>query len=124
MQTQREKGERLRRLHRRGEPLVLVNAWDAVSARILEQLGAPAIATTSAGIAWLEGFADGEHIRREDMLAAVARVASAVSVPVTADLESGYGLTIQDAVATALGAIEAGAVGMNFEDWDSATDSL
>ena len=124
MATQREKAERLRQLHRRGEPLVLVNAWDAVSARILEQLGAPAIATTSAGIAWLEGFADGEHMRREGMLAAVARVTSAVSVPVTADLESGYGLTIQDAVATALGAIEAGAVGMNFEDWDSAAGSL
>ena len=124
MPTQREKAEALRQLHRRGKPLVLVNAWDAVSARILEQLGAPAIATTSAGIAWLEGYADGEHMLRDRMLAAVTRVSSVVSVPVTADLESGYGLTIEDAVATALGAIEAGAVGMNFEDWNAATDEL
>lgn len=124
MTTQREKAERLRSLHQRGDPLVLVNAWDAVSARILEHLDVPAIATTSAGIAWAEGFSDGERILRGRMLAAVERITSVVSVPVTADLEGGYGPTIEDAVETARGAIAAGAVGMNFEDWDETANAM
>lgn len=116
MATQREKAERLRTLHRRGDPVVFINVWDALSARVVESLGFPAIATTSAGVAFVEGFADGEHISREQMLAGVARVVRAVDVPVTADLESAYGTSVEDARATARGAIEAGAVGLNFED--------
>jgi 2-methylisocitrate lyase-like PEP mutase family enzyme len=116
--TLREKADVLRALHQRGEPLVLVNAWDAVSARIVEELGFPAIATTSAGIAWLEGFPDGERITRECMLEGVRRIARVIDVPLTADLESGYGRSVDDAIATAHGALEAGAVGLNFEDWD------
>ncbi|MDQ2663540.1 MAG: isocitrate lyase/phosphoenolpyruvate mutase family protein [Candidatus Eremiobacteraeota bacterium] len=116
--TQREKAETLRSLHRPGNPLVLVNAWDAVSARIVEEAGFPAIATTSGGISWLEGYADGELISREQMLAGIARIVHAVTVPVTADLESGYGPTIEAAVSTAKGAIASGAVGLNFEDGD------
>ena len=112
------KAERLRALHQPGNPVIFVNVWDAASARIVEELGFSAIATTSAGIAWAQGFADGECISRECMLGGVACVARAVNLPVTADLERGYGASIQDAVATAQGAIEAGAVGMNFEDWD------
>lgn len=115
--TQAEKAQRLRELHHAGEPLVLVNVWDAVSARIIEELGFPAIATTSAGIAYTEGFADGELIPRERMLARVRCVAEAVDVPVTADLEAGYGSGIGDAIQTARGAIESGAVGLNFEDF-------
>lgn len=110
------KAQTLRSLHQPGNPLVLFNVWDAVSARIIEELGAPAIATSSAAIAWLEGYADGQHISREAMLAGVKRVASAVRVPVTADLEGGYGSSVHDAAATARGAIEAGAAGLNFED--------
>lgn len=106
----------LRSLHVCGEPLVLFNVWDAVSARIVEQLGAPAIATSSAAIAWLEGFPDGQHISRDRMLAGVERVTAAVRVPVTADLEGGYGYTIADAANTARGAIDAGAAGLNIED--------
>jgi 2-methylisocitrate lyase-like PEP mutase family enzyme len=124
MPTQREKAEALRRLHEPGSPLVLINAWDAVSARIIEDLGFPAIATTSAGIAWAEGFADGERISRDRMLQAVSRVTQVVAVPVTADLEAGYGQSTEDAVATARGAIVAGAVGLNFEDWDDEHDAL
>jgi 2-methylisocitrate lyase-like PEP mutase family enzyme len=124
MPTQREKAGAFRSLHRRGDPVVLVNAWDAVSARIIEELGFPAIATTSAGIAWLEGFADGERISRERMLEGVRRVVQAVDVPVTADLERGYGPTVRDAVETARGAIDAGAVGMNFEDWDATHETV
>jgi 2-methylisocitrate lyase-like PEP mutase family enzyme len=114
--TQSEKAARFRALHHSGQPLVLVNAWDAASARIVESLGFPAVATTSAGVAFLEGYADGERIGRDAMLAGVARITRVVSVPVTADLESGYGLSVEDAIATARGAIAAGAVGMNFED--------
>ena len=118
MPTQREKADRLRELHRPGDPLVLFNVWDAVSARIVEELGFPAIATTSAGIAWAEGYPDGERISRAEMLARVRRIAEAVDVPVTADCEAAYGTSTEDAVLTARDAIEAGAVGLNFEDMD------
>lgn len=116
MNTLENKAQLLRSLHKPGKPLVLFNVWDAVSARIIEELGAPAIATSSAAIAWLEGYADGQYISRDAMLTGVKRVTSAVRVPVTADLEGGYGLTVHDAAATARGAIEAGAAGLNFED--------
>ncbi len=116
MSTLRDKADKLRELHRTARPLVLVNAWDVVSARIIEELGFPAIATTSAGIAWAEGFADGERISREHMLARVARIACAIEAPLTSDLEGAYGPSVRDAADTASGAIEAGAVGLNFED--------
>jgi 2-methylisocitrate lyase-like PEP mutase family enzyme len=124
MATLAEKAEILRSLHRRGDPLVLINVWDAASARIVEELGFPAIATTSAGISWLEGVADGERLSRDAMLQGAARVARAVRVPVTADLEAGYGRSAEDAAATARGAIEAGAVGLNFEDWDERRSEI
>lgn len=116
MSTQYEKAARLLALHVPGNPVVLVNAWDAISARIVESAGFPALATTSAGIAFLEGYPDGQRISRAEMLVGVARVARAVNVPVTADLESGYGEEVEDAIATAQGAIDAGAIGLNFED--------
>jgi len=94
--------------------LVLPNAWDAASARIFEQAGFPAIATTSAGVAFALGYSDGQKIPPAEMLAAVKRIASSVRVPVTADLEAGY----DDVAKTADGAIEAGAVGLNLEDMD------
>src|SRR5689334_17987829 len=74
-----------------GPGFVLPNAWDAGSARILEQLGFPAVATTSAGIAWSLGVPDGGTVDRDTMLEHVGRVVAAVNVPVTADLEAGYG---------------------------------
>lgn len=103
-------------LHRPGSPLILPNAWDVISARIVEDAGFSAVATTSAGIAWSLGYADGERIGRDEMLAAVARITRAVRVPVTADLEAAYGRKPADAADTARGAINAGAVGFNFED--------
>lgn len=119
-ESQAALAERLRAMHHAPlAPLILPNAWDAASARIIEQAGFPAIATTSAGIAWSLGYPDGERMSRTTMLAAVARIAARVRVPVTADLEAGYGPRPEDAAATATGAIEAGAVGFNFED---ATD--
>ena len=111
--TQREKAEELRRLHAAPEPLVLVNAWDAVSARVVAAApGCRAIATASWSVAAARGLPDGEALTREAMLEAVALVASAVELPVTADLERGYG----DAGVTVAGALEAGAVGCNLED--------
>ncbi len=112
----KEKAAALRALHHQATPVVFVNAWDGASARIVESIGFPAIATTSAGIAYVDGFPDGQAISRDGMLAHVRTIAGAVSVPVTADLEGGYGPTVADAVATVRGAIAAGAVGMNFED--------
>ena len=120
IENQAALAERLRAMHHAPlAPLILPNAWDAASARIIEQAGFPAIATTSAGVAWSLGYPDGERMSRATMLAAVGRIAARVQVPVTADLEAGYGPGPEDAAATATGAIEAGAVGFNFED---ATD--
>jgi 2-methylisocitrate lyase-like PEP mutase family enzyme len=99
-----------------GPGFVLPNAWDAGSARILEQVGFPAIATTSAGIAWSCGVPDGGELDRDTMLEHVGRIVAAVSVPVTADLEAGYGDTADDVGRTVARAVELGAVGANLED--------
>jgi 2-methylisocitrate lyase-like PEP mutase family enzyme len=112
---QTAKANAFRALHR-GRILLLANVWDVASARIVEEAGFPAIATTSAGVAFSLGYADGQRITREEMLACVARIAKAVKVPVTADVEAGYGNRPEDAARTAREAIEAGAVGMNLED--------
>ena len=99
-----------------GPGFVLPNAWDAGSARILEQVGFPAIATTSAGIAWSFGIPDGEGLDRHTMLEQVGRIVAAVGVPVTADLEAGYGHTADEVGRTVGLAAEVGAVGCNLED--------
>jgi 2-methylisocitrate lyase-like PEP mutase family enzyme len=116
MGAQRDLAERFRAMHIPGDPVLLPNAWDGASARLLESLAFGAVATTSAGVAFLEGYPDGEDIGRNVMLAGVARVVRAVRVPVSADMEGGYGPTVADAVATALGVIQSGAIGLNFED--------
>ncbi len=95
---------------------VLPNAWDAGSALILEQVGFTAIATTSAGIAWSCGVPDGEALHRDTMLERVARIVEAVGVPVTADLESGYGDSAEEVGSTVARAVELGVVGCNIED--------
>lgn len=102
-------------LHR-GPGFVLPNAWDAGSARILAQLGFPAIATTSAGVAWSLGLPDGGGVGPERMLQRIAEIADAVDVPVTADLEDGYSSTPEGVAATIAVALQAGAVGANIED--------
>jgi len=113
---QRKKADALRALHSGPEPLVLVNVWDVGSARMVEDLGFPAIATTSAGIAFSKGLPDGQKISSDRMMAAVAEIAQVVNVPVTADAEAGYGDRPEDAAETARHVITAGAVGMNLED--------
>jgi 2-methylisocitrate lyase-like PEP mutase family enzyme len=106
------KVEILRNLHQGPGILVLPNAWDVASARIFEATGFPAIATTSAGVANSLGYPDVERIPRDEMIGIVKRIARSVSVPVTADVEAGYG----DPVGTARAVLDAGAVGMNLED--------
>lgn len=99
-----------------GPGFVLPNAWDAGSARILEQVGFPAIATTSAGIAWSCGVPDGGGLDRDTMLEHISRIVAAVDVPVTADLEAGYGETADDVGRSVALAAEQGVVGANIED--------
>jgi 2-methylisocitrate lyase-like PEP mutase family enzyme len=113
--------EQLRGLHVPGSPLLLVNAWDPPSARRLAHDGYPAIATTSAGVAEALGYEDGNVTPPDEMLAAVARIAAVVDVPVTADLEAGYGL---EPAALVDGLLGAGAVGLNFEDTDHEAGGL
>lgn len=118
--------EGFRRLHAPGAKiLVLPNAWDALSAGIVERAGAAAIATTSSGVSWAHGRRDGQGLRREEMLAAVRRIVEAVGVPVTADVEGGYGEgTPEDAAITARGVLEAGGAGINLEDSPGRGDAI
>jgi 2-methylisocitrate lyase-like PEP mutase family enzyme len=116
VRAQAEKAEQFRKLHQGPPILVLPNAWDVASARILEELGYPAIATTSAGVAFSLGYPDGQRISRDQMLEVVARIAHAVRVPVTADMEAGYGTSVKDMIETTKAVIASGAIGMNLED--------
>ncbi|MDX6345423.1 MAG: hypothetical protein QOF84_213, partial [Streptomyces sp.] len=84
------RAELFRSLHTPGHPLVLPNAWDAASARVVEEAGAAAVATTSSGVAWALGAADGNHADRDEVLRALARIVAAVDIPVSADIEGGY----------------------------------
>jgi len=113
---QRLKANLLRELHHGSHVLLLPNVWDVASARIFENAGFPALATTSAGVAFTLGYPDGEKVSRKEMLEVVARIARAVNVPVTADVEAGYGGRPEDASLTARAVIDAGAVGLNLED--------
>ena len=115
------KANALRALHEGAQPLVLPNAWDVESARVVADAGYPAIATTSGGVAAALGYPDGEVIAPAEMFEAVARIAHAVDVPVTADLEAGYNIEPEDLVSMLL---EAGAVGCNIEDSDPRTKAL
>jgi 2-methylisocitrate lyase-like PEP mutase family enzyme len=114
------KAERLRALHVPGRPLVLPNVWDAGSAKVIAAEGYPALATTSAGIAFSYGVPDGEAISRADMLHATRRIAAAVAVPVTADVEAGYGPEPKNVAYTVMELLGAGVVGANFEDSSDA----
>ncbi|MFD8598976.1 isocitrate lyase/phosphoenolpyruvate mutase family protein [Kitasatospora sp. NPDC059646] len=105
-----------RSLHTSARPLALANAWDVASARVVEAAGAPAIATTSAGTAWSLGAPDGDRVPRQSVLDVVARIAAAVDVPVTADIEGGYGTGPAEVADTVARVLDAGAVGINIED--------
>ncbi|WP_106178280.1 isocitrate lyase/PEP mutase family protein [Prauserella shujinwangii] len=109
---------RLRALHVPGSPLVLPNVWDAGSARLVAAAGFPVVATSSAAVAETLGYSDGEDAPAAEMFAAAARIVRAVPVPVTVDVEAGYGL---DPAELARRVLDTGAVGCNLEDTDPAT---
>jgi 2-methylisocitrate lyase-like PEP mutase family enzyme len=119
-ETQRAKAEAFRAMHDRSRILVLPNAWDAMSARIVEEAGARAIATTSAGVAWSIGYADGQATPRDEMMEAIARITRVASVAVTADIEAGYATDTRELSETIRRVIDAGAVGINLEDSNHA----
>jgi 2-methylisocitrate lyase-like PEP mutase family enzyme len=115
-----QKAARLLELHHASQPLVLINAWDAASAAMVEHCGLPAIATSSAAMANALGFPDGQFLPWAQMLEAVARVCRAVKVPVTADIESGFASNVTALETSIKQIIDAGAVGVNLEDVMSA----
>src|SRR6059036_1968327 len=113
--------DQLRSLHRPGDPLLLPNAWDVATARAVVAAGFPVVATTSAGVAATLGYEDHEGAPGDKMLAAAARIASGVEVPVTVDAEAGYGMEPAELVA----ALHSGcAAGCNLEDSDHTTGGL
>ncbi|HEX8727476.1 MAG TPA: isocitrate lyase/phosphoenolpyruvate mutase family protein, partial [Ktedonobacterales bacterium] len=114
--TQQARAEQLRQWHRQPPILLLPNAWDAASARIFAQLGFRAVATTSSGVAIANGYPDGERMPRALMIETIRRVAAAVDCPVTADIEAGYGESLDQKLDTIRQVVEAGAVGVNIED--------
>jgi 2-methylisocitrate lyase-like PEP mutase family enzyme len=114
--AQPERARRFLDLHRRPRILLLANAWDAASARLFEEEGLPAIATTSAGVAFSLGFPDGERTPFPEMVAAIERIARAVRIPVSADIESGFGQTPKEVGENVRAVLQAGAVGVNLED--------
>ena len=116
IETRQQQTETFHRLHAGADPLVLVNAWDAVSARIVERAGAKAIATTSAGIAWALGHADGERVPVDELLAATARICRVTRLPVTVDIERGFGDSIGAVCDVVRAFIDMGVAGINIED--------
>ncbi|MEV4119628.1 isocitrate lyase/phosphoenolpyruvate mutase family protein [Micromonospora sp. NPDC049645] len=116
MSEHHTRAELFRSLHTPGSPLILVNAWDAASARVVAAAGVRAVATTSAGVAWSLGAADGDVLGRDAAVDLVGRITAAVSLPVTADIESGYGATPTEVGVTTRAVLKAGVVGVNVED--------
>lgn len=113
---QQERAAQFRRFHHEALPLVLPNVWDAASARIVAQAGARAIATTSSGVATALGYSDGQHISQGMLIESIARITRVVECPVTADIEAGYGSSIEEVLRTVRDVIATGAVGINIED--------
>jgi methylisocitrate lyase len=122
--TQQEQARLFRSLHVSGQPLVLFNAWDAGSARAVADAGAQAIATGSWSVAAANGFADGEQLPFALAMDNLRRIVAAVALPVTVDLESGYGDAPEAVAATVAAALAAGAIGCNLEDSFPADRSL
>jgi 2-methylisocitrate lyase-like PEP mutase family enzyme len=115
---------RFAELHRGPELLVLANAWDAGSARLFESIGARAIATTSAGVAWAHGYPDGDALPTALAIATTAAIARAVRVPLTVDIEGGYSDDPRAVGRLIAEVIDAGAVGVNLEDGSGAPELL
>jgi len=124
MATQSEKADLFLKLHLDDELLVLPNPWDVGSARIFEEAGFPALATTSAGVAATMGYPDNQRVTKDEMLDAISRIASGVQVPVTADIEGGYSATPEGTAASVQEFMQTGIVGVNLEDRDAENDGV
>jgi len=124
MSIQAEKAERFRTLHHADHPLILPNAWDVPSARVFEDSGFPAVATSSAGVMVSLGYPDGEEMPRKDLVSVIGRIAGRLSIPLSADVVSGYGHDAREVVATVKLVLRAGAVGINLEDVDHSRGRL
>lgn len=124
LKSQKEKAEDFRALHHGKRVLVLPNGWDVPSARVFEDAGFPAVATSSAGMLVSLGYPDGEVVGRDEFVSAVERIARVLSVPVSADIVAGFGKTTKEVVATVRAILKTGAVGINIEDFAHATKKL
>lgn len=116
VRSQEDKANRLLDLHTSGELLLLPNVWNPIGARVLEAKGYPAVATASAALSASLGYQDGERIRRSTLVEFLRRIARSVEVPVTADIETGYGATLAEVRETTAQVLDAGVVGINLED--------
>jgi 2-methylisocitrate lyase-like PEP mutase family enzyme len=119
-----ERSRTFRRLHAGPEILILANAWDAGSARLIESLGARAIATSSAAVAWSHGYPDGHALPVPQLLATLSAIARVVGIPVSADIEGGYASDPVAVGETVARVVDAGAVGINLEDGTASPDLL
>ncbi len=124
LKSQKEKAEDFRALHHGKRILILPNGWDVPSARVFEDAGFPAVATSSAGMLVSLGYPDGEVVGRDEFVSAVERIARVLSVPVSADIVAGFGKTTKEVVATVRAILKTGAVGINIEDFAHATKKL
>jgi 2-methylisocitrate lyase-like PEP mutase family enzyme len=122
--SQKGKAEDFRALHHGKRILILPNGWDVPSARVFEDAGFPALATSSAGMLVSLGYPDGEVIDRDEFVSAVGRIAKHLSVPLSADIVAGFGKTTKEVLATVKAILKAGAVGINIEDFAHATKKL
>ena len=124
MTTQIERAKAFAAMHAKGQPVILFNIWDAGSAKIVADAGAAAIATGSAPVAMAQGYADGQNIPLDEVLANTARIVQAVDVPVSLDFEGAYAVDAEGIKANVARALETGVVGFNFEDQVVGTSDL
>jgi 2-methylisocitrate lyase-like PEP mutase family enzyme len=124
MRSQKDKAQDFRELHRGKKILILPNAWDVPSARVFENEGFPAVATSSAGLLVSLGYPDGEVISRDEFVSAVSRIAGVLSVPLSVDIVAGFGRTTNEVLATVKAILKAGGIGINIEDFAHATKTL
>ncbi len=121
---QKAKAQVFRELHLSKHVFVLPNAWDVPSARLYEDLGFPAVATSSAGLMVSQGFPDGQEIPWRTLVSVIEKISRTIHVPLSADLVAGFGSTPADVAGTVKSVVEAGAVGVNIEDFEHSTKKL
>ena len=124
LQSLRDKAEDFRALHHGRQILILPNAWDVPSARVFEDEGFPAGATSSAGLMVSLGYPDGQVISRDEYMSAIRKISRVLSVPLSADIVAGFGATPKEVLATVREVLKAGAIGINIEDFAHATKKL